>query len=173
MPGGTPLRRSSVVRKELQLAQHVIGARNLELARAFDEESRDRAVLRDDVVPLVTVTARAKLEGVDLQDLWRVIRDSAIQIDGASGVRYLKLPRTVWDVPKPAPAHDPDPAQDHPSPQTVNAAMARLRASGDDRIVCAACAHCSGQRCPGGLPIPDMVPNRCQHFTRTTQELDK
>lgn len=132
-----------------------------------------RAVLRDDVVPLATVTARAKLEGVDLQDLWRVIRDSAIQIDGASGVRYWKLPRTVWNVPKPATAHETGPALAYLSPQTVNAALSRLRSAGDDRIVCTACAHCSGQRCPGGLPIPDMVPNRCQHFTRTTQELDK
>jgi hypothetical protein len=125
-----------------------------------------RAVLRDDVVPLVTVTARAKLEGMDLQDLWRVIRDSAIQLDGPSGVRYLKLPRTVWNVPKPAPPHENDPTQAYLSAEEVRAILARLRVSGDDRIVCAACANCSGQRCPGGQPIPDLVANRCQHFMR-------
>jgi len=127
-----------------------------------------RAVLRDDVVPLVTVTARAKLEGVDLQDLWRVIRDSAIQVDGPSGVRYLKLPRTVWNIPKPAPAHAIAPAQAKPTAQAVNAAMAHLMMSGDDRIICAACNDFSYPSCPGGSPVPDMVPNRCQHFTHIT-----
>lgn len=145
-----------------------MSSKNQQSELAIDALRWLRTVLRDDVVPLVTVTARAKLEGVDIQDLWRVIRDSAIQLDGAAGVRYLKLPRTVCDIPKPAPAHEIDQAQAQPTAQALNAAMARLMISGDDRIVCAACKHCSGPRCPGGSPVPDMVPNRCQHFTHTT-----
>lgn len=136
--------------------------------RSKDAELWLRAVLGKDTVPLVTVTTRAKLDGVDVRELWQAIRDVAIQIDGMGGARYLKLPHTVWNIPKPAPAGDRGLGYAYPSPSDIKAAMARLKLSKDDRIVCPACAHCTGPRCPGGAPTPDLQPTRCNLFQINT-----
>lgn len=137
-------------------------------AQAIDEELWLRAVLRKDTVPLVSITTRTKLEGVDMQALWQEIRDIAIQVDGMGGQRYLKLPHTVWHGRDPAPANEQGWGDTYSSPDAIKAAMARLKLQGDDRIVCQACIHCVGLRCPGGVPIPNMQPNRCKCFTQTT-----
>jgi hypothetical protein len=134
---------------------------------ANDVELWLRSVLRKDTVPLVTVTKRAKLEGVDMQALWRAIREVAIQVDGMGGQRYLKLPHTNWHGRNPAPASDQRPGDTCATRQAIDAAMARLKLSRDDRIVCPACTHAAGPRCPGGAPTPDLQPTRCNHFKET------
>lgn len=122
-----------------------------------------KSVLCEDVVPLQVVTARARMEGLDLQELWRAIRESCIQQDGMNGTRYLKMPRTIWALPKPTP--DCGEAADPVAKRVATkAALARLRLPGDERIVCGACCFSNGTECPSGQPIPDNVPNRCQHF---------
>lgn len=122
-----------------------------------------RSVLREDVVPLQVVTARARVEGLDMQALWMAIRESCIQQDGMNGIRYLKLPRTIWALPKPTP-HCEEAADSVARSVATKAALARLRLSVDERIVCGACCFSNGTECPSGQPIPDNVPNRCQHF---------
>lgn len=122
-----------------------------------------KSVLREDVVPLQVVTARARVEGLDMQALWRAIRESCIQQDGMSGTRYLKLPRTIWALPKPTP-HCGEAADPVAKRVATKAALARLRLLVDERIVCGACCFSNGTECPSGQPIPDNVPNRCQHF---------
>lgn len=133
--------------------------------RASDVEAWLRAVLRKDTVPLVSITTRARLEGVDIRELWQVIRDIAIQVEGMSSQRYVKLPNTVWHGRNSAPASE----QGLSDASAIDAAMARLRLAGDDRIVCPACRNCAGPRCPGGAPTPDLQPTRCNHF-KTNQE---
>lgn len=59
-----------------------------------------RAVLGDDVVPLSVVTNRGRMEGVDMVELWGSIREHCIRQEGINGVHYLKLPRSIWGVPK-------------------------------------------------------------------------
>ncbi len=59
-----------------------------------------KAVLGEDVVPLSVVITRGRMEGVDMVELCLVIRDHCIQQGGINGVRYLKLPRAIWGVPK-------------------------------------------------------------------------
>jgi hypothetical protein len=135
--------------------------------RASDAELWLRAVLGKDTVPLVTVTKRARLEGVDVQDLWAVIREAAIQVEGMGGARYLKLPHTIWHGRNSAPASDRGPGYTCTTPQAIDAAMARLRLSKDDRVVCPACTHRAGPRCPGGAPTPDLQPTRCTLFKQT------
>jgi hypothetical protein len=135
--------------------------------RASDAELWLRAVLGKDTVPLVSVTTRARLEHVDMQELWRAIREVAIQVDGMGGARYLKLPRTQWRLTEPAPASDRGPGYTCTTPQAIDAAMARLRLSKDDRVVCPACTHRAGPRCPGGAPTPDLQPTRCTLFKQT------
>lgn len=133
--------------------------------RASDVEAWLRAVLRKDTVPLVSITTRARLEGVDIRELWQVIRDIAIQVEGMGSQRYVKLPHTVWHGRNPTPARD----QGRGDTNAIDAAVASLRLAGDDRIVCPACRNCAGPRCPGGAPTPDLQPTRCNHF-KTNQE---
>ena len=59
-----------------------------------------RSVLRDDVVPLSVVVARARMDSVDMQSLWFTIKESCIQQNGLNGARYLKLPKAIWGIPK-------------------------------------------------------------------------
>ena len=132
--------------------------------RASDAELWLRAVLGKDTVPFVTVTKRARLEGVDMQELWAAIREAAIQVDGFAGQRYLKLPHTIWHGRNPAPASDQGPGDTSITPQAIDAAMARLALAKDQRIVCPACTHRAGPRCPGGAPQPDLQPVRCNLF---------
>ena len=122
-----------------------------------------KSVLRKDVVPLQVVTARARLEGLNIPELWRAIRESCIQQDGMNGTRYLKMPRTIWAPPKPTP-HCGEAANSVAKSVANKAALDRLRLPGDERIVCGACCFSNGAECPSGQPIPDNVPNRCQHF---------
>lgn len=129
----------------------------------FDPHRWLRSVLREDVVPLQVVTARARLEGVDMQEFWCAIRESCIQQDGMNGTRYLKLPRTIWAIPKP-PLHCEDTPDPVAQQQAAKSELARLKLAGDDRIVCRACCFRNGTECPSGQPMPDSVPNRCPHF---------
>jgi hypothetical protein len=121
-----------------------------------------RAVLREDLVPLEVVIQRAKLEGVSLLPLWDVIRQSCIQQTGLGGTRYLQLPHTRCRASRPVKA------EQKLSQSAIQAAMARLRLSRDDRVMCAACCHGTQAACPRGSPIPDGIPNRC-HFYKFTQ----
>jgi hypothetical protein len=137
--------------------------------QAIDTRRWLRQVLRADVVPLATVMQRARMEGVDMQELWLAIREGCIQQDGMGGQRYLKLPHTVWNLPKPAPEEEEGEPDHQALAEAAKAAMARLRLSGDDRIVCQACTHCTGPRCPGGIPTPDLQPTRCTLFKPSIQ----
>jgi len=124
-----------------------------------------RAVLREDVVPLIVVLARARLERIDMNELWVVIKQSAIQISGVAGTRYLKWPKTVWNVSK-AYNYKKISLIDKSS---IKAAMAALKLDGDERVVCCACRYSNvtnKETCRGGWPEQTLQPIRCSFFQK-------